>query len=97
MKYFFFGFSLFQKNIIDIRAFEMKADEAISLLAGFDIGEDVYYIERIRKIGNKAIILDTNIFLRSETKGLTKEIAENPYTTILKMTSEWILRQAADV
>ena len=55
---------------------EMKADEAISLLAGFDIGEDVYYIERVRKIGNKAIILDTNIFLQSETKGLTKEIAE---------------------
>ena len=45
---------------------EMKADEAISLLAGFDIGEDVYYIERVRKIGNKAIILDTNIFLQNK-------------------------------
>lgn len=66
---------MFQKNIIDIRAFEMKADEAISLFAGFDIGEDVFYIERVRRIGKKAIIFDTNKFLKSETEGLSREIA----------------------
>ena len=60
----------------DIVVFEeIKADKKMSLRTGFDIGAELYYIERIRKIGNKAVIFDNNIFLKSETKGLTKEIA----------------------
>lgn len=64
---------------------EMVADESISMMAGFDIGEEVYFIERVRKTGKKAIIFDTNVFLKSETKGLTKEIAEKSVYDYLEL------------
>ena len=54
---------------------EIEADEAISLMTGFDIGSPLYYIERVRYLNKKAVIFDTNIFLRSETEGLTPDIA----------------------
>ena len=54
---------------------EVEADESVSLRTGFDIGEKLYYIERVRVFGGKAVIFDTNYFMRSETQGLTPEIA----------------------
>ena len=55
---------------------EIKADEAISLKTGFDIGEELYLIRRVRTFDQRAIIYDTNVFLRSETEGLNEEIAK---------------------
>lgn len=58
-------------------SFELiKADEKLSLQTGFDIGEELYLIKRLRIFNGKAIIYDTNMFLRSETEGLTVEIAK---------------------
>ena len=56
---------------------EIKCDKAISLITGFDVGEDLYYIERVRYLGKQAVIYDTNIFLISEAKGLTEDIARD--------------------
>ena len=56
---------------------ETKADEAISLKTGFDIGEQLYVIRRIRRLNHKSVIYDTNVFLRSETEGLTIDIAKD--------------------
>ena len=44
-------------------------------MSGFDIGAELYYIERVRYLGRSAIIFDTNMFLKSETEGLTPAIA----------------------
>ena len=55
---------------------EITADQTISQVSGFDIGTELYYIERVRKFNGKAVILDINCFLKSETPGLTREIAE---------------------
>ena len=56
---------------------EVTADEALSLKTGFDIGEQLYIIRRVRKFNHKAIIYDTNAFLRSETEGLNEDIAKH--------------------
>ena len=59
---------------------EITADEKISLQTGFDVGAALYYIERIRFIDNRATIHDTNMFLKSETPGLTpKIVSESVY------------------
>lgn len=55
---------------------ETVVDEKINLLTGFDVGTEIYYIERIRNIDHKAVIFDTNIYMKSEVPGLTKEIAQ---------------------
>lgn len=54
---------------------EITADETISMKTGFDTGENLFYIERLRLFNGNAYIFDTNIFLASETPGLTPEIA----------------------
>lgn len=60
-----------------VLTFEKKiCDHTLSNMTGFDEGEELYYIERVRISSGQRIILDTNIFLASETPGLTKEIAE---------------------
>ncbi|MDE7243262.1 MAG: UTRA domain-containing protein [Oscillospiraceae bacterium] len=40
------------------------------------ISADVYYIQRVRFLDRKPLILDTNIFLKSLVPGLTAEIVE---------------------
>lgn len=61
----------------EVRIFrEITADAIISKRTGFDIGTELYYIERVRFVDDKAIVFDTNLFLKSETTGLTPEIAE---------------------
>ena len=54
---------------------EIICDHAMSLNTGFDEGSVLYYIERVRTFDGRAMIFDTNCFLKSETPGLTKEIA----------------------
>jgi len=66
-----------QKKVITrIESFKIiEADEKMSMKTGFDIGSELYYIERVRVVDGKALIFDTNIFLKSETDGLTPAIA----------------------
>lgn len=54
---------------------ELVADEHIQAKTGFAAGSELYYIQRVRYLDGKALILDINTFLKSATPGLTKEIA----------------------
>lgn len=54
---------------------ELLADERISKKTGFLKGSELYYIQRVRYLDKKALILDVNMFLKSAVPGLTKEIA----------------------
>lgn len=65
-----------KKVVTKIESFKIiEADEKLSLKTGFDIGSELYYIERVRVVDGKALIFDTNIFLKSETEGLSPAIA----------------------
>ena len=55
----------------------IAADETIAEKSGFPAGEEVYYIQRVRCLDGKSLILDTNLFLKRLVPGLTKEIAEH--------------------
>lgn len=54
---------------------ELTADERISRRSGFPVGSELYYIQRVRYLDGKPLILDINIFLKDVCKGLTEEIA----------------------
>ena len=56
---------------------EITADERIHQKTGFDLGAELYYIERVRILDGSPYILDLNLFLKSEIPGLTSTIAEN--------------------
>lgn len=56
---------------------EITADERISRKTGFTPGSELYYIQRIRYLEEKALILDINMFLKSAVPGLTEEIAKS--------------------
>lgn len=53
----------------------LTVDERIGGRTGFPLGEEVWYIQRIRLIDGKPVILDINMFLKSEVPGLTETIA----------------------
>lgn len=55
---------------------EITADERICAKTGFLPESELYYIQRVRSLEQKALILDINIFLKPAVLGLTKEIAE---------------------
>lgn len=55
---------------------ELVIDEKISKKTSLPVGEEIYYIQRLRFIEGKPLILDHNYFLKSIAKDLTKEIAE---------------------
>lgn len=54
---------------------ELIADERISKRSGFPVGSELYYIQRVRYLDGKPLILDINIFLKEVCVGLTEEIA----------------------
>lgn len=56
---------------------ELTADKRVSNKTGFLEGSELYYIQRVRYLDGKALILDVNMFLKSAVPGLTKEIAEH--------------------
>lgn len=56
---------------------ELTADKRVSARTGFPEGSELYYIQRVRYLDGKALILDVNMFLKSAVPGLTKEIAEH--------------------
>lgn len=55
---------------------ELKVDEKIRARTTFPVGEEIYYIQRVRYIDGKALIIDHNYFLKSVVRDLTPEIAE---------------------
>lgn len=56
---------------------EIIADDRIAKKTGFLEGSELYYIQRVRYLDEKALILDINMFLKDVVPGLTKEIAES--------------------
>lgn len=55
---------------------EISSDERIFAKTGFPVGSELYYVQRVRYLDKKALILDINMFLKSEIPGLTPEICE---------------------
>lgn len=56
---------------------EITADDRLANHTGFPPGSELYYIQRIRYLDRKALILDNNFFLKKAVWGLTAEIAEH--------------------
>ena len=54
---------------------EITADEKIERRTGFKKGTELYYIQRLRSLDGKPLILDHNYFLKELIQGLTPEIA----------------------
>ncbi len=65
---------------------EITIDERTHRRTGFPIGSEVYYIQRVRYLNKKPVILDTNILLKEESLGLTPEIAEKSIYEYLEDT-----------
>ena len=65
---------------------ELVCDRELSELTGFDIGAEVYYVDRIRYIHGIPAILDTSYFMKSETEGLNKQIASDSIYEYLENT-----------
>ncbi len=55
---------------------ELVADQRVANKTGFPEGALLYYIQRLRYLDGKALILDINMFLKDAIPNLTKEIAE---------------------
>lgn len=53
----------------------VTADIALSRESGFPVGSQLLWIQRVRKIHGKNLILDVNYFLQESVPGLTREIA----------------------
>lgn len=54
---------------------EFVVDEHLHRRLGFAVGEEVFYLQRVRYFDNIPVILDNNWFLKSVVPGLTEEIA----------------------
>ncbi len=65
---------------------ELTADEKIEKRTGFKKGSELYYIQRLRSLNGKPLILDHNYFLKELTHGLTPEIAEQSVYEYLEGT-----------
>ena len=53
------------------------ADEQLSELTGFEVGNELIHLERVRVLEGKALIRDKSYFLASALPGLTPRIAED--------------------
>lgn len=53
----------------------IEADEALSRRTTFPVGTPLYYIQRLRSLENRALILDHNYFRQDIVPGLTPDIA----------------------
>lgn len=56
---------------------EIVCDERISAKTGFQTGSELYYVQRVRYLDKKPLILDVNMFLKSEVPNLTIDICEH--------------------
>ena len=55
---------------------ELTVDEKIQVRTTFPLGEQIYYIQRVRYIDGEALIIDHNYFLKCVVKSQTPEIAQ---------------------
>lgn len=56
---------------------EITADQKIADKTGFAVGAELYYLQRLHYLDDKALILNHNYFLKDVARNLTKEIAEH--------------------
>ncbi len=56
---------------------EITADKKISGRTGFPAGSELYYLQRLHYLDEKALILNHNYFLKDVVTNLTREIAQN--------------------
>lgn len=56
---------------------EITCDERLSRKTGFEIGEELFFVRRVRNFEGKNLILDTNFFSKKLVPGLTVAIAED--------------------
>ena len=56
---------------------ELTAHAKLSVRTGFPVSSELYYIQRLHYLDEKALILNHNYFLKDVVRNLTKEIAEN--------------------
>lgn len=55
---------------------ELIVNKEIHARTMFPIGIEIYYVQRVRYLDNKALIIDHNYFRKDIVPGLTKEICE---------------------
>ena len=65
---------------------ELVVDKKIAAKTGFNIGDEIYYLQRLHYLDGKALILNHNYFLKSVAKDLTIEIAEKSIYDYLENT-----------
>lgn len=65
---------------------EITADASFSQRTGFPEGAELFYLQRLHYLDNKALILNHNYFLKSQVPGLTREIAEHSIYDYLENT-----------
>lgn len=65
---------------------ELIADEKIQKKTGFPMGTSLYYIQRLRFLNDKPLILDHNYFLKEMTPGLNAQIASQSIYEYLEQT-----------
>ena len=65
---------------------ELVVDQKISQKTGFNIGDEIYYLQRLHYLDGKALILNHNYFLKSVAVDLTVEIAEKSIYDYLENT-----------
>lgn len=67
-----------RKTRTDVIQFaEITADSRTAARTGFEPGSELYYIQRVRYLDGRPLILDINMFLKSLVPGLTVEIAQD--------------------
>lgn len=65
-----------QQALTEVLLFaEITADEKIERKTGFRKGDELYYLQRLRFLDGKPLILDHNYFFKNAVQGLTPEIA----------------------
>lgn len=65
----------YKTNVICIK--ELVVDEKIENKTTIPIGTEIYYLQRLRFLEDRAVIIDHNYFVKDVVKNLTKEIAED--------------------
>lgn len=63
---------------------ELTVDKKIQKRTSFPIGTEIYYVQRVRYVGNEALIIDHNYLRRDIVRGLTEEIAEKSIYSYLE-------------
>lgn len=58
-----------------VRFERIEATPRIAEHTGFNVGDELFFIERVREINGEALILDQNLFLAEVAEGLTPDIA----------------------